>query len=143
MCGAAERQSACLAVAAVDVDADQRLVERGVGGLHQVVIGMFRILQQVQPLYSVYRITNGTCRSALMAFATLGNNVRVQSLSGEAWACPVRAFATNSSRVRRFLGSGSWKPWHALVTNSNSVRRISGEGAVATYNSVRNCLTQV
>ena len=36
---------ACLTVAAEDVDADQRLVESGVGGLHQVIVRVFRILQ--------------------------------------------------------------------------------------------------
>ena len=41
---------ACLAVRAEHVDADQRLVERGVGGLHQVVVGVLRIVQGFQAL---------------------------------------------------------------------------------------------
>ena len=41
---------ACLAVAAEDVDADQRPVERGVGRLHQIIVGVLSILQRIQAL---------------------------------------------------------------------------------------------
>ena len=112
--------AARLAVAAEHVDADERAVEGRIGGLHQVVVGVLRVVQGFQTLPGrpdrVSTEHTQNCNIARSSF---------QTCRACAWGLP-----KCHALARPHRGAQQGVLGRALPTNSNSVRRFSGEGAV-------------